>query len=161
MFRLADPFPLFATRFMGAEKPIADWAAHAGAPDHRAWADDAFALVCLNHLNQIRRALSLDAILITQFPWQSREAVPGAHVDLVIERPDGITYLCDMRFASDALSVSKDYRAELLRKAEVFKAEAGTKDTVQTVVIASSDFRRDNNANSIVRTLGGDDLFRP
>ena len=80
-------------------------------------------------------------------------------MDLVIERPDKITYLCEMKCTSEPFSISSSYRTDLLRKARAFKEESKTRSAVQTVVIAAAGFRRNANADIVIQSVDGDELF--
>ena len=93
------------------------------------------------------------------FPWENSRTESGAQVDLVIERPDKITYLCEMKNTSEPFSISSSYKSDLLRTMRVFKEESKTKNAVQTVVIAAAGFKRNANADIVVHVVDGDDLF--
>ena len=159
MYQLIDPFLLFSSRFIAGNKLLENWAAYYDTPSYNAWRDNAFEVVCLGHLPQLRRALSLETMHTRDFPWESSQSSPGAQVDLVIERPDKITYLCEMKFTAAEFSVSAAYRKDLLRKAEAFKGESRTRNAVQLVVVAAAGFRHNANSDMIVQVVEGDDLF--
>ena len=159
VYQLVDSFLLFSMRFIGADKPVGDWLAYYDTPSYNAWRGNAFEVVCLAHVAQIRRALSLETMHTREFPWESRETTPGAQVDLVIERPDKITYLCEMKCTSEPFAVSAACRHDLLHKAEVFRAESKTKSAVQTVLVAAAGFKRNAHADIVVHAVEGDDLF--
>ena len=158
-YQLVDPFLLFSLRFIGSDRPLGDWLSYYDTPSYNAWRGNAFEIVCICHLAQLHRALSLDTMQTRDFPWVSSAARPGAQVDLVIERPDKITYLCEMKCTSEPFSISSSYRADLLRKAQAFKEESKTRSAVQTVVIAAAGFRRNANADIVIQSVDGDELF--
>ena len=93
------------------------------------------------------------------YPWESSGTKPGTQVDLVIERPDKIIYLCEMKCTSEPFSVSSTYRSDLLRKMRLFKEGSNTHNAVQTVVVASAGFKRTAHADIVVQAVDGDDLF--
>ena len=159
MYQLIDPFLLFSSRFIGGQKVLENWMAYYDTPSHNAWWQNAFEMACLCHLPQLHRVLSLEAIHTRDFPWGSSQSSPGAQVDLVIERPDKITYLCEMKFTDAEFSVSAAYRRDLLRKAEVFKDESHTRNAVQAVIVAAAGFGQNTNSDVVVQAVGGDDLF--
>ena len=159
VYQLIDPFLLFSSRFIGGKEPLENWAAYYDTPSYNAWRGNAFEMVCLCHLPQLHRALSLEAMRTRDFPWESSQSSPGAQVDLVIERPDRITYLCEMKYTAAEFSVSAAYRKDLLRKAEVFKDESHTRNAVQAVIVAAAGFRHNANSDMVVQVVEGDDLF--
>lgn len=159
IYQLIDPFLLFSMRFVGSEKPLKDWLAYYDTPSYNAWRGIAFEIVCLNHLPQIRRALSLETMQTVEFPWRSNGSKPGAQIDLVIERPDKITYVCEMKFTNASYSISASYCEKLLQKMSVFKSESKTKSSVQVVIVAAAGFTRNANASAVAQVVEGDDLF--
>ena len=144
---------------MGQEQSMRDWLSYYDTASYNAWRDHAFEIVCISHLPQLHRALSLETMATRDFPWESSGTEPGAQVDLVIERPDKITYLCEMKCTSEPFSVTSSYKSDLLRKMRVFKEESKTNNAVQTVVVASAGFKRDAHADIVVHVVDGDNLF--
>ena len=159
MYQLVDPFLLFSMRFITSDAHVADWLSYYDTPSYNSWRGNAFEMVCLCHLPQLRRALSLETMQTREFPWESSSSEPGAQVDLVVERADKITYLCEMKCTDDVFSVSSSYRKDLLRKASVFKSESKTKNAVQTIVVAASGFKRNANSDIVAHAVSGDELF--
>ncbi|MDO4289976.1 MAG: AAA family ATPase [Eggerthellaceae bacterium] len=158
MYQLIDPFLLFSMRFVGGDKFVSDWATYYDTPSYNAWRGNAFEIACLCHLPQIKRSLSLSTMSTRDFPWRSSASKRGAQVDLVIERPDRITYLCEMKFTNAPFSLSAAAVEELERKREVFKVETGTKHSVQTVLVSAAGVK--GRVDEIVsQTVSGDDLF--
>jgi hypothetical protein len=73
----------------------------------------AFEQVCLGHVGQIKRALGIAGVSANVFACRipsgpNRE--PGAQIDLVIDRADGIVDLCEMKHTREAFAVSAEYR---------------------------------------------------
>lgn len=159
VYQPIDPFLLFSSRFIGGQRFLENWAAYYDTPSYNAWRENAFEMVCLCHLPQLHRALSLDAMITRNFPWESSLSSPGAQVDLVIERPDKITYLCEMKLTAAEFSVSTAYRKDLLRKTEVFRDETHTRNAVQVVIVAAAGFRPNANSDMVAQVVKGDDLF--
>lgn len=159
MYQLIDPFLLFSARFIGREDSPTDWSAYYDTPSYNAWRGNAFETVCLCHLPQLRHALSLESMRTREFPWESSSTKPGAQVDLVIERPDKITYLCEMKCTSAPFSISAACRTDLLHKEEAFRADTKTRSAVQTVVVAAAGFKQNTNSGFVTQVVEGDDLF--
>ena len=159
MYQLIDPFLLFSMKFLGDPRRTVDWVSYYGTPSYNAWRGNAFEIACICHLGQINRALSLSTMTIRTFPWDSSKSSPSAQVDLVIERPDKITYLCEIKFTDAPFAIDAAYARELLRKQEVFKAETGTSNSMQIVAICASGLQPNTHSDLVARTVTGDDLF--
>ena len=159
VYQLIDPFLLFSMRFIGGERPVADWLSYYDTPSYNAWRGHAFEIVCLCHLAQVRHALSLSSMRVREFPWASRSASAGAEVDLVIERPDKLTYLCEAKYTNEPFVISASYAQDLQRKAEVFKAETSTRSSVQIVMIAAAGLKASLHSGMVSRVVDGGDLF--
>ena len=158
MYQLIDPFLLFSFKFIGEDRMASDWVSYYDTPSYHAWRGNAFEIVCLSHLPQINHALSLSTMKTVEFPWSSN-ADPGAQVDLVIERADRITYLCEMKFTDAPFVISSAYAEDLVRKREVFKAESGTSNSVQLVLVAAAGLKQNSHSDLLSQTITGDDLF--
>lgn len=159
VYQLIDPFLLFSMRFISGDRSVADWLSYYDTPSYNAWRGHAFEIVCLCHLAQIRHALSLSSMSVREFPWSSRSASPGAEVDLVIERPDKLTYLCEAKCTNEPFAISASYAQDLQRKVEAFKDETSTHSSVQIVMIAAAGLKVGSHSEMVSRVVDGGDLF--
>ena len=116
-------------------------------------------MVCLYHVSQLKAALGIGGIETGEYPWSSERQSGGAQVDLVIERADRVTNLCEMKFTDKPFELSRENEQALMRKREVFKEETGTKHTLKTVLVSVSG-TVGNHDGSIAKKLTVDDLFR-
>ena len=159
MYQLIDPFLLFSMKFIHDESSLRNWPAYYDTPSYNAWRGIAFETVCLCHLPQINQALSLMSMSTKEFPWNSSVSSSGAQIDLVIERPDKLTYVCEMTCTNNAFTINHAYEEDLQHKIEVFKEESKTKNSVQLVMIASAGLKTNAHSGIISKTVNGDDLF--
>lgn len=159
MYQLIDPFLLFSAKFVVGERPLRDWQAYYDTPSYNAWRGNAFEMVCICHLGQMKHALSLGAMATADFPWTSSNPDDRAQVDLVIERPDKVTYLCEMKFTNAPLALGPAECEGLARKVEAFRRETKTKNSVQLVLISAAGVKRVSQEGLVARTLEGSDLF--
>lgn len=96
--------------------------------DISAWEGYAFEQVCLHHIPQIKKRLGINGILSNVCTWSYRggedadgNKLPGAQIDLVLDRGDKTINLCEMKFESQPYSISSDYAAWLVKRRELFK----------------------------------------
>ena len=110
VYQLMDNFTLFHFRFI-ANNPTHDrhfWSSSVDAPFHRVWEGLAFERLCLWHREQIKRALQIGGVLTNMYAWRHAPTSaddPGAQIDLLIDRNDGIINLCEMKFCTTETSL--------------------------------------------------------
>lgn len=158
---LIDPFILFHYRFINPQdsNPIRRWSDFvADQGRYNAWRGNAFEIVCLYHVQQLKNALGIGDVATKEYPWTSAQGKGGAQIDLVIERADRITNLCEMKFTNGPFDLSKANEMELTRKREHFQEETGTTDALKTVLI-SVNGTTGNHDGSIARKIDAQALF--
>ena len=89
------------------------------------WRGNAFEIACLCHIQQLKHAIGISAVQAECFPWMSSESDPGVQVDLVIERADKVTNLCEMKYTDDEFSIDKECEDDLRRKGGYSNRRAG------------------------------------
>lgn len=158
IFQLVDPFILFSFKFMEGAT-LGRWASFEGTPSYYAWRGNAFEMACLGHIAQIKTALGIAAVETACFPWASSSSSPGAQVDLVIERRDCVTDLCEMKYTDKPFVIDADYERRLLQKRAVFREESGTRNAVHIVLVSANGLAPGAHASVAVATVTTDDLF--
>lgn len=145
-YRLTDEYSLFYLTWI---KPAfkdqlgtignSYWQQMQNSPSYRAWAGYAFESVCLKHVNQIVTALGLSGIIFKACGWFVRssntDSKSGAQIDLVIERADHCTNLCEIKFSNAPFIITKEYEEKLRLKKELYRQETKTKNTLFTTLI--------------------------
>lgn len=138
LYQLTDLFSLFHLRFMQGETLDANfWATAYDSPGHRAWSGYAFEMLCLLHLDQIKKKLGISGIHTTAGSWRSRESAQGAQIDLVIDRKDATINLCEIKFSINPFAIDKTYSLNLRNKLAAFKSETKTRKAVMLTFISS------------------------
>ena len=120
-------------------------------PAFQAWSGLAFEAVCYKHISNIRKALNIGGAAIAgtwRFIPGKNSTIPGAQIDLVFDRNDGMVSLCEIKYTSSLFKIDKDYAKVLERKREAY--QAATKTTKQIVIsmittygLAPSDYADD------------------
>ena len=123
------------------------------------WRGHAFEVLCLYHIEQIKKALGISGVKTNEYSWISSKKAGGAQIDLVIERADGITNLCEEKFTDTPLSITSKDEEELLNKIEVFKQETKKKTALKLVMISAEGIKGSAHTEHITRVLTLDDLF--
>ena len=162
--QLTDPFLLFHYHFLSEQgdqtvMQYADMTLQSGRFQN--WRGHAFEILCFYHKEEIKDALGISGVRTSCFPWVSDRVQGGAQIDMVIERDDGLTNLCEMKYTDHPLSISTELDHELIHKALVFQEETGTKKALKIVLILAEQLQGTANREHISRILTLDDLFEP
>ena len=161
-YRLSDPFSLF-WRYFGKEgKESKDdyfWTNRRQDGERRAFSGYAFEEICLSHIPQIKKKLGISGVSSRVTAWRSKGAKPGAQIDLIIDREDGVINLCEMKFTSNPYTITKDDDESLFRKLRVFAEETQTKKALHTTMITTYGLTMKGYRGSVQSEITLDDLF--
>lgn len=136
VYRLTDFYTLFYFKFIenNLSKDSEWWTHHLESSAIRAWMGFSFELVCMQHHNQIKKALGISGMATSISTWRSKpdkeKGIPGAQIDMIIERADRIIHLCEMKFSESSYSITKEYEKKLRERMGVFKEQTKTKKSV-------------------------------
>lgn len=158
IYQLIDPFLLFSFNFLEGRE-AQSWGEFERTPGYFVWRGLAFETLCLAHIPQIKRAMGIGAVRTSEFPWASGASSPGVQVDLVVERADGVTNLCEMKYTDEEFVVDASYERELRRKREAFARETGTRNAVHTTLVCANGLKRNTHSWDVTNVVTGDDLF--
>ena len=158
-YQIVDPFTLFSLEH--TEKRRTDsWSANIGTPRYYAWSGNAFETVCLNHISQIKAALGISGVSTSEYSWKSRESSPGAQIDLLIDRRDGVINLCEMKYSASAFEINADYAKNLINKVDCFRHEVSTDSAVHITIISAEGIAQNRYAGMVQQVITAEDLFR-
>ena len=168
LYQLIDPFSHYYLRFMRGANAAHDehfWTNNEGTPALNTWKGYAFEQVCLLHVPQIKAKLGIAGVATNTYSWRSAArkddtSVPGAQIDLVIERRDNTFNLCEIKFSNREFEIDKDYDEKLLRKRWAFEDVIGKSKTVHITFITTYGVKRNKYWSSSVQSeVLMDDLF--
>jgi AAA+ ATPase superfamily predicted ATPase len=138
--RLIDPFLLFHYHYMSKEKRIdsyEDLISDIGTYDN--WRGQAFEILCFNNTQSIKTALGISGVKTECYPWYNTEDDKNnrAQIDMVIERADKITDLCEIKYTNRPFEIDASYEQQLLRKRDIFKKKTGTSHALKMIMISA------------------------
>jgi hypothetical protein len=161
VFKLADFFSLFHLAFMTGAPDEAFWSRFIVTPRHSAWAGYAFEQVTAAHIQQLKHALGIPAVRTVQSGWRVAATAdgPGAQIDLVIDRDDGVINLCEFKYASAEYALTAAYAAQLRRRRELFREHTGTRKALHLTMCTPYGLVRNQYAETVQQDLSIDALF--
>jgi len=161
-FRLTDAFSLFYLTYMSGrrKKDIRFWSNFTGQTAHNSWRGYAFEQVCLTHIAQIKDALGISGVSSSVSAWRNIQTKPGAQIDLILNRNDGVINLCEIKYSADPYIIDKKYSDILKNKQDAFRKEVRPKKTLHLTMITSSGLKTNAYSNRIQFVVTLDQLFR-
>lgn len=157
-YQIIDPFILFCISHV-KQGSVHSWVKYYNTPSYYSWAGNAFEMVCLNHINQIKSALGISGIDSTEYSWRSKQIKEGAQIDLLIDRADGVINLCEMKHTTSEFTIDSEYEKKLLHKVDIFRTETSTKKAVHITMITSNVLNHNAHSNVVQNEITGDMLF--
>ena len=160
-YYLKDPFTLFYLEFMRGNNSKDEyyWTNNIDEGKHRAWTGYAFEQLCRLHLQQIKRKLGIQGVSTSSAAWRSNGAVPGAQIDLVISRKDGVINLCEIKYTKHSFEIKKKYAEELEQKKAAFLMETHTRGAIHITMITTFGVARKGYFSVAQSEVTLDDLF--
>ena len=163
-YYLSDFFSLFFLRFVQERvgKDERFWSNSSRTPARTAYEGIAFEFICLSHVCQIKDALGISGVLSEWFGWrvEGNEERKGAQIDLIIDRRDGVSTLCEMKFVGDEFIIDKDYDKDLRNKITRYDEFSKGKKSIQLILISSYGLKKGAYSNLVNRSLALSDLFK-
>ena len=160
--QLMDPFLLFHYHYLSKEKQThsyEDLISDVGRYDN--WRGQAFEILCFNNTRSIKSALGISAVKTEVYPWYNGgdDKNERAQIDMVIERADRITTLCEIKYTNKPFEVDASYEQQLLRKRDIFKDKTGTTQALKIIMISAKGLSGTAYTSYISETITLDDLF--
>ncbi len=160
--QLMDPFLLFHFHYMTKEKKIESYEELiSDVGRYENWRGQAFEILCFNNIHSIKSTLGIKGVKTDVYPWYNSEDDKNqrAQIDMVIERADRITNLCEIKCTNKPFEVDASYEQSLLRKRDIFKEKTGTTQALKIIMISSKGLAGKAYTAYISDVITLDDLF--
>ncbi|MBO7416809.1 MAG: AAA family ATPase [Bacteroidaceae bacterium] len=162
-YKLTDMFCLFYLGFV-SKNPTNNphfWQDNQTSPKLNRWRGISFEDVCFVHQEKIRAALGISGVQAEIYPWRSTPdgEVPGAQIDMLIDRADRVMNLCEMKFTQGDFTIDKDYDEKLRNKITALLAATRNKKNIHPTLVTTYGLKVNMYSNRIQRVVTMDDLF--
>ncbi len=141
IYKLTDLYSLFYLKFIKHNKGagIKIWEQLSKQSSYTAWSGYAFENICMMHIPQIKSALGISGVYTKHSSWKFKgdDVLPGAQIDMVMDRADQIIHLCEAKFTKENYALNNDYSARLRLRKTVFKQATETKKAVFTTLLTT------------------------
>jgi AAA+ ATPase superfamily predicted ATPase len=145
LYKIYDEFCLFHLQFMKKHKGK-EWTTLFKEQDYKIWCGYAFEVICLKHVEEIKRALKCDQVPSKNYKWNNDKA----QIDLVIEREDSTANLCEIKFYDEEYSIDAGYLKSLENKEAQYRNDLGAKMNLPTNFITAYGVKENQYYNAIV-----------
>ena len=170
-YRLIDEYTLFYLNWIEPIKNAlhkkalsqGNWQEMQNTPEWNSWLGYAFEIVCYKHLDAIRKTLQISPTAIAgtwRYVPKKYTKEKGAQIDLLFDRKDNATTICEIKYSSKPYVITKDYIDNIKRKMEVFQKQTRTGKQLFFTMITTVGLQNNYYAEDIcdgVVTL--EDLF--
>jgi AAA+ ATPase superfamily predicted ATPase len=161
LYQLIDSYSLFYFRFIQKNEYNDEhfWTNSLDSPIHNTWAGSAFEMLALQHILEIKKALSIAGIQSAVSAWRSETAGPAAQINLVINRKDGIINIFEIKYCNKEFTITKNYEENLKNKIFAFKTETNTRNAVHLIMLSTFGLNKNKYSEIVQKELILDNLF--
>lgn len=161
IYQLVDFYTLFYFNFIDNIRHNDEnfWSHLIDNAKHRTWSGFSFEQICLYHLPLIKRKLGISGVLTNTASWLGAYNGSKVQIDLLIDRNDGVTNLCEMKFAKGVYAIDKKTWHNLLKKIEVFRQNTKSRKAIHLTLITPFGILQNEYSGEINSEVVLDDLF--
>ncbi len=164
LYRLTDAYSLFYLTFLEplGKNAQLDFTKLSDLPLWKTWSGYTFENICLIHINQIRKALSIAGMTssIASFIARPKDGLSGTQIDLLIDRSDQSINLCEIKFSIEDYILTKKDVDNIQTKKQVFRYHTKTKKHLfATIITTMGVVENKHKLNVIDQVVTLDELF--
>ena len=163
LYQLIDNYTLFYFKFVkeNVGHDVRFWSSSLDTPVRHAWEGLAFERLCLQHVDQIKRALQIAGIASSEYSWRGidPETRKGTQIDLLIDRSDGVLDLCEMKWTKDPFVMNEQEWSKIQARQRALKMAGVSSKAVHVILVSAAGLSRGAWANEVQNLVTLDDLF--
>lgn len=165
VYRLVDFYTLFYFKFISDKHKLDEqwWSHHLDDAGIRSWQGLCFELICMRHHRQIKKALGISGMATSVSTWRcspdEKENLPGAQIDMIIERADRLIHLCEMKFSQKAYNISADYEKKLRDRMWLFDLKTKNRKPLVHTFVTTFGLGEGKHHSIVHSEVTMDDLF--
>lgn len=158
IYQLIDFYSFFYLHFLNGTRGYDRdaWMHLQATPRHNTWLGLSFERLCFAHIFAIHKALGITGVATKTYAMLT----DSAQMDMVIERADKVTSLCEMKYTTKPYAMTKEEADKLRQRVEVLTECLPTQKQVLVSVVSNQQAKRNEYYNSIVASnITLDSLF--
>lgn len=163
-YKLIDEYSSFYLQWVLPKKKTIErikalpehWQTIVKSGEYYAWRGQVFEMLCCQHLLPICKAAAIKPVNFVG-SWSA----PGAQIDLILDRDDDTTTLCEIKCTDKPFVITKKYAEELRNKMNVFRESTKTKKHLILVLLSAHGIEENSYAKSFVNwCIDLDDILK-
>ena len=157
IYRLTDFYTHFYFRFVEQDnsKDPERWTHILKSPQVAAWQGLTFELICMLHLQQIKRGLGIEGMETKVSTWRDNDM----QIDLIIDRADRLVNLCEMKFSQEPYIIKREYADHLRLRNAMFREKTKMRKGIINTFITTYGVLPTKNSSIADTELQLDSLF--
>lgn len=164
LYRLTDNYSLFYLKYIRDIPPeeAGNWKELSQTQSWKSWSGYAFENICLQHIDNIKKTLSIAGIHTQHrsFRAKATDTHAGAQIDLLIDRNDNVISLCEIKFYNDKWALTKEEADKLRQKRRVLQEATKTKKQIFMVLISTFNLIPNQHSIGLIdNVINMNDLF--
>ncbi|SFD60312.1 hypothetical protein SAMN05518672_102575 [Chitinophaga sp. CF118] len=165
IYKLSDEYSIFYLKYIENSRATGagTWMKLSANPTWKSWSGMAFESICLKHTHEIKVALGISGVYTEESIWRliPGKNMPGAQIDLLLDRNDFCISICEMKFSTSEFSIDKDYAIELKNKMDIFSQKTKTRKTLFLVMVTTFGTKQNIHKTGLVQNdVTLEDLFK-
>lgn len=163
VFQLIDSYTLFHFRFIqqntGGDEYF--WSRQTGSPIYYNWCGLAFERVCLQHVTQIKKALSIFGTISRVCSWYQPTTPEGkgAQIDLLIDRDDNVIDICEMKYTKQPYEMTLEEEQKVQNRRSRLIAETGTVKAIHLILVSANGVKPNPYSDEFQAIITEEALF--
>ena len=148
IYQLIDFYSFFYLHFLnGTRNYDRDaWMHLQASPRHNTWLGLSFERLCFAHIYEIQKALGITGVATKTYALLT----DSAQMDMVIERADKVTSLCEMKYTSKPYAMTKQEADKLRHREEELKECLPTQKQVLVSLVSNRQPKKNELYNNII-----------
>jgi len=164
LYRLVDEFSIFYLSFMVNHRGSGQhtWMKISQSAQYKAWAGYAFEGICMKHVDKIKAALGISGVYTehSSYVIKGTESKQGAQIDMLIDRQDNAINLCEMKYYSDEIVLTKAMSEKLRKRRELFREQTKTRKYLFTTLVTTYGLQKNKHSIGVIdQVITLNDLF--
>lgn len=157
VYQLIDNYTLFYNTYLTTNEKLDSnfWVNNLNSPQYNSWAGNAFEIVGLNHVSQIKKALGISGIQSNDYAWANEKT----QIDLIVDRKDNVVNVIEFKFSTTKYKITPDYAQKLNNKLTEIRNYLKTNKSVWLIMLTMHGLASMNNAEIVHQNLSAEVLF--
>ncbi len=172
LYKLIDEYSNFYLHWVLPKKKTVErmkelreqWQTIIKSAEYHAWRGKAFETICYQHVLAICKAVSVTQVNFMgswRFIPKAGDTQSGAQIDLILDRDDGTTTLCEIKCTDKPFIINKQYAENLRTKLNIFREKTKTNKHLIFVLLSAHGLQENVYSKALINwSLDLEDIIK-